>query len=278
MITLFYLSVLNTMSNTATINLHVSASERQDEADALAQRLNLPQHESAQFTLSLTQTRLQLCLNGPAAPGPVYVDFVGGKAAHRRQFGGGRGQPIAKAVGLKSGITPHILDATAGLGRDSFVFASLGCQVTMLEQNPIIAALLADGLQRGLADDDVAQICQRMSLINADSCLYLQQSTKPADVVYLDPMYPHRDKSAQIKKEMRLFQLLLGEPGDNRALLAAALQHATKRVVVKRPKGAESLPGRPPTMTINSKNTRYDVYVLASMADKSNSNPSTQSK
>ena len=260
------------MSDITNIALHALCPERQEEAKALASHLNLKQANQPQFTLEFTHAHLQLRLNGPEAPGPVYVDFVGGKAGHRRQFGGGRGQPMAKAVGLKTGINPHILDATAGFGRDSFVFASLGCHVTMVEQNPIIAALLADGLQRGQAhDDETAEICQRMTLINADSGAYLQSmaeqhDTSAPDVIYLDPMYPHRNKSAQVKKEMRLFQLLLGEPGDNRELLSAALSCAKKRVVVKRPKGAEELPGPRPSMAISSKNTRYDVYVIAAMS------------
>ncbi len=249
-----------------TVAIIASNPTRQAEADRLAKCLALPCGESPQFNLEFTDERLQLCLNTPGAPGPVYVDFVGGKAAHRRQFGGGRNQPMARALGLKPGVNPHIFDATAGLGRDSFVFATLGCQVTMLEQNPIIAALLEDGLQRG--QSSLAEICLRMTLINADSTEYLRQCSEKPDVIYLDPMYPHREKSALVKKEMRLFQLLLGEPADSGDLLAAALNCARKRVVVKRPKGAKLISKRSPTMSISSKNTRYDVYVIAAMHTK----------
>ena len=52
------------------------------------------------------------------------VDFVGGSVGHRLRFGGGRGQDLAKAMGLRSGKTPTVIDATAGLGRDSFLLAS----------------------------------------------------------------------------------------------------------------------------------------------------------
>ncbi len=232
----------------------------------LAHHLALPCGASPHFNLEFTGARLQLCLNAVAAPGPIYVDFVGGKAAHRRHFGGGRNQPMVRAVGLKPGINPHIFDATAGLGRDSFVFASLGCQVTMVEQNPLIAALLEDGLQRG--QGTLPEICQRMTLVNMDSVEYLQHCSETPDVIYLDPMYPHRDKSALVKKEMRLFQLLLGEPVDSRDLMVAALNCARERVVVKRPKGAERISKHLPTMSINSKNTRYDVYVIAAMHTK----------
>ena len=77
------------------------------------------------------------------APGPVSASFLGGKTEHRRQFGGGKGQLIAKAVGLNQGVLPEVLDASAGLGRDAFVLASLGCQLTMIERSPVIAELLS---------------------------------------------------------------------------------------------------------------------------------------
>ena len=67
--------------------------------------------------------------------GELRVDFVSGAVAHRLRFGGGRGQALAKAMGLRAGKTPMIVDATAGLGRDSFLLASLGAQVVMIERS-----------------------------------------------------------------------------------------------------------------------------------------------
>lgn len=55
------------------------------------------------------------------------------------------------------------------------------------------------------------------------------------DVVYLDPMYPHRQKSALVKKEMRVFQSLVGNDDDADSLLIPAMTIAKRRVVVKRP-------------------------------------------
>ena len=78
--------------------------------------------------------------------GAVTSDFVGGAARHRREFGGGAGQPVARAIGLKGSQRPQVVDATAGLGRDAFVMASLGCRVTLVERSPVAAALVgADG-------------------------------------------------------------------------------------------------------------------------------------
>lgn len=219
-----------------------------------------PKHAQLDFLLQVNHQYLELIKCDEPKLGAIKVDFVEGAVAHRRKFGGGRGQDIAKAIGLKHGFTPHVLDATAGLGRDAFVLASLGCQVTMLERMPVVAALLTDGLERAALNADVADITQRMSLIHASSINAITEQQQP-DVIYLDPMYPHKGKSALVKKEMRVFQTLVGEDNDADALLAPALKMAKYRVVVKRPSYAEPLAGKKPSMSINMKKNRFDVYV-----------------
>ncbi|WP_299725889.1 class I SAM-dependent methyltransferase [uncultured Endozoicomonas sp.] len=193
---------------------------------------------------------------------PILVDFVGGKAGHRRKFGGGKGQDIAKVVGLNKGATPSVLDATGGLGRDGFVLATLGCNVTLLERSPIVAALLEDGLRRGLADNEISDIAKRMSLMKHNAIDWMTSTDQRYDVVYLDPMFPHREKSALVKKEMRLFQDLLGEDLDADELLQPALAIARYRVVVKRPKLAPDLNGQVPTYRLEGKSCRHDIYAL----------------
>ncbi len=198
--------------------------------------------------------------------GNIFIDFVHGKMGHRREFGGGRGQPLAKAIGMKGGANPSVVDATAGLGRDAFVLANLGAQVTMIERSPILAALLEDGLQRLAAEPELADIAQQqLNLVHANAINWLQQQAQTDDrpeVVYLDPMYPHRTKSALVKKEMRALRALVGDDEDAAQLLQAARHCATKRVVVKRPKGAPLLDDSQPSGNVQSKNTRYDIYSI----------------
>lgn len=210
--------------------------------------------------LVLSNSRLEIRV--PELGGPVFIDFTAGKYQHRRQFGGGRGQPLAKAVGLKKGATPYIIDATAGFGRDAFVFASLGCRVKLIEQNPVIAALLADALQRAVEDHEVKDIISRMQLHQGNAVDYLAglSETDRPDVVYLDPMYPSRDKSALVKKEMQLLHQLVGPDSNSLDLLNVSREVALKRVAVKRPKGAEFFANQQPHVSIESKNTRYDIY------------------
>jgi 16S rRNA (guanine1516-N2)-methyltransferase len=235
-------------------------------AQCWAERLGLPLDGEAEFALQVGESGLQLVELGPKAPGPVRVDFVEGAVAHRRLFGGGSGQMIAKAVGVQSGVRPRVLDATAGLGRDAFVLASLGCEVQLIERQPLIAALLEDGLQRALRNPDVASIAARMQLHQGNAIERMQAwQGEPPQVIYLDPMFPHRDKSALVKKEMRLFRPFVGDDLDAPALLAAALALASHRVVVKRPRKAPIVDGPKPGYSLEGKSSRYDIYPLKTL-------------
>ena len=195
--------------------------------------------------------------------GAVLVDFSSDALTFRRLHGGGKKEAIAKAIGLKGQTSVQVLDATAGLGRDAFVLASLGCQVAMIERSPVVAALLKDGLDRAAHDLTLADwLPARMQLHHGIALTLLNnwQGTCP-DVVYLDPMFPHRKKSAAVKKEMRLFQQLLGPDEDADLLLAPALALAKKRVVVKRPAGAPFLANQKPQIEMTGKANRFDIYL-----------------
>lgn len=245
----------------ASIRIQALHPQYAEAAAQWASRLGLALEGETDFALQLGDDGLQLVELGDKAPGPVRVDFVEGAAAHRRQFGGGSGQMIAKAVGVQAGIRPRILDATAGLGRDAFVLASLGCDMTLIERQPLVAALLEDGLQRALRDLEVAPIVARMRLLNGNAIELMRawQGEAP-QVIYLDPMFPHRDKSALVKKEMRLFRPFVGDDLDAPALLEAALALATHRVVVKRPRKAPAIEGSKPGYVLEGKSSRYDIY------------------
>jgi len=211
------------------------------------------------------QGALVLAGNADRYGKPLKVDFVSGRAAHRRRFGGGRGQLVAKACGLGKAESPQVVDATAGLGRDAFVLASLGAPVLMIERMPMIYALLEDGLARARLAPETAAIAERLCLSQGDACRELSELINDAgfepQVIHLDPMFPHREKSALVKKEMRVFQELVGSDADAPRLLEAALDLATHRVAVKRPRRAPALSGTAPQHVIEGKTSRYDLYV-----------------
>ena len=222
--------------------------------------------------LALIETPQGLAIAGDYARygKPLSVDFTTGRADHRRRFGGGRGQLIAKACGLSKGVTPQVIDATAGLGRDAFVLAGLGAQILMLERAPAIFALLEDGLKRAQgANGEIHDIAMRMRVRRADAANELATAIATsgfeAQVIHLDPMFPHREKSALVKKEMRLFRELAGDDDDAPRLLEAALDVATHRVAVKRPRKAPPIAGPQPAHVIETRTSRYDLYVHRSL-------------
>ncbi|SDK13660.1 class I SAM-dependent methyltransferase [Microbulbifer yueqingensis] len=251
-----------------------AAPQWQPAARELAQELDLPlltetepsRLEHPAYVLRRGDA-LQLCATGRKAPGPVEVDFVSGAAAHRRKYGGGKGQQIAKAVGVRSGFYPRVVDATGGLGRDAFVLCSLGCEVLVLERNPIVRALLADGLRRlreaAEQDAELAPLAGRLQLADDvdDSAGWLAgQAPESIPVVYLDPMFPPRGKSAKVKKEMVAFHQLVGSDEDADALLEPAYAACYYRTVVKRPRLAPWLAGKKPALSLEGKSGRFDIY------------------
>jgi 16S rRNA (guanine1516-N2)-methyltransferase len=182
------------------------------------------------------------------------VDFVGGAVGHRFRSGEGRGQALPKAAGFTKGRTPKIVDA--------FLLASLGAEVTLIERSPDMHAHLADGIRRALeAGGAYAEAAARMTLLYGDSRQLLKELSP--EVVIVDPMHPPRHNTALVKKEMRVLRELVGSDPDQVELMEAALENATKRVVLKWPLRAEPMPGiRKPSHQIMGKNTRYDVFMI----------------
>lgn len=221
--------------------------------------INLPPGDnSLDFLLVKTPNYLELRQLGKGTPSPLFVDFLDKALLYRKDRSTHNNEAIAKAVGLKYGKTLNIIDATAGLGKDAFILASLGANITLLERSPIIAALLEDGLARAYN-----KLPFTMQLIKADAIDFLSNCSLESspDVVYLDPMFPPREKSAAVKKDIRMLQLLLGTDTDEEALLQAALACAKSRVVVKRPSWAKLPTNRKPDMKITTPNHYFAVYI-----------------
>ena len=165
---------------------------------------------------------------------------------------------IARAIGCKAGFRPKVLDATAGMGRDSLVMASLGCEVMMQERCLANFLLLENALERLHKLQPEMQTKIRLNLVDS-----IQEFSviDGLDVIYLDPMFPERKKSALVKKEMRLFKKIAGADEDASQLLERARSSGIKRTVVKRPKSAPFLSHESPTHQVTSKSFRFDVYL-----------------
>ena len=196
----------------------------------------------------------------------LYGDFV--PMAGRLKYNNLTHELLVKAVrGRNAGEELTVLDATAGMGEDSLLLAAAGFHVRLYEQNPVIAALLSDTLRRAGQDPSLGPVVDRMELIRGDSIEAMRRigadrSEKAVQVIYLDPMFPAREKSGLIKKKFQLLQQLECPCTEEEALMEAALQTGAQKIVVKRPAKGPFLAGRKPSYTLEGKAIRYDCYVM----------------
>ena len=235
-------------------------------AASLARELALPLIDDphrAELLLVLGPQGLALRRpNDPALNGELRVDFDR-PAARRRQQSPHRELVVQAARLRRAGESPLVVDATAGLGRDGFLLAAAGFRVVLCERNPVVAALLRDGLARAALLPRTASIAARIRLIAADFADALEQLSERPAVIYLDPMFPPRSKSAKVKQELQLLQLLEGTGGgesDAARLLQTALAAGPRKVVVKRPLKGPALAGPAPSQVLRGKAVRFDVH------------------
>ena len=260
----------------ALLACSITNSTSREFVEPLARQLDLPLLQNPdtasdyQYLLIFENDMLQLLPVDKHRGGSLFVDFQSAVAEHRRHTSGIQ-QDIARAAGCKPGYRPSVLDATAGLGNDAFVLAGLGCHITLLESHPVVYALLEDGIKRAWQmDTEAGEIIRNyiQLLPRQDSLPYLAHivasTTQSFDVVYLDPMFPERQKSAKVKKAMQYFHDLVGfQPGQEKQLMNLALQAAGRRVVVKRPRLAPLLDNRKPSYQLKGKTVRYDIYLTS---------------
>ncbi len=219
---------------------------------------------SARYVLLLENNRIQLAPKDKSMGNPVVVDFSSGTIGFRGRQNV-RQELLVKAVfGRDKKSVPNVLDVTGGLGRDSFILACAGCNVTTLERSPLVFLLLSDGLYRAAADIELQPVIQHIDLhfcdaVKADN---LALDSSFYDVVYMDPMFPERTKSALVKKEMRVFRDVVGEDMDVNQLFEQARNVARKKVIVKRPRKSAFIQDKKPTYSVEGRSSRFDVYQM----------------
>lgn len=239
-----------------------------ERAAEVAQQLNVPvlsgMTSGPGVKLIVASGGLSLGFMDKSRGKPFVVDFLTAAWKSRFQQGLSRNHIFRRALGVHDEPL-KVLDATAGFGQDAVLAASLNCAVTAVERSPVVAALLKDGIERAVREDEWMRAkLMDFAIHTVDSVEFLSK-LKPAlapDVIYLDPMFEKPKKSAKSPKEMQLLQELLDPPkaGDEVQLFEAALAAAKRRVVVKRPLKARAVKSSP-AHSYKGQSIRYDVYV-----------------
>ena len=143
------------------------------------------------------------------------------------------GDHLVTALGLTEGMS--VLDCTLGTGADaiveSFAVGAAGA-VTALESNPLIAAVIADGLAHATGDNyEMHAAMRRITVHHADALAFLRAAeTDSCDVIYFDPMFRRPLHESAGMNALRVL-------ADMRALteetIAEACRVARRRVVMK---------------------------------------------
>ncbi|MEM1432794.1 MAG: class I SAM-dependent methyltransferase [Pseudomonadota bacterium] len=204
----------------------------------------LPDHAPAAALFAL-DGRLRLGAGSGAAPACVAVPEVLRRVSLRSD--------LARACGLNRHRDLHVVDACAGWGIDGLALAEAGARVTLIEQQPAIWALL-DDLER-------QHRWGQTEVVHGDAVVWLQEPSRRCDVVYLDPMFPERAKTALPNQRLQLISRLASPAVSLADWLTLALERATRRVVLKRRRRDPLL--RKPDWQIVGKTVRYDVYAAS---------------
>lgn len=161
---------------------------------------------------------------------------------------------LARAVGVKSGMRPKILDLTGGMLGDTLLFLSFGCEVVTLERNPVITFLIQSALKNARHP-----ALSRLTFVAEDALTYLNKNPE-TEVIFFDPMFEDANEKTLPKKEMRIFRSYVGKDLDAKEVFSKALSLGPKRLVVKRPRLSVELEQKP-QIVFEGKATRYDVYL-----------------
>ncbi|MBY0452672.1 MAG: class I SAM-dependent methyltransferase, partial [Bdellovibrionaceae bacterium] len=186
------------------------------------------------------------------------IDFVNDRINYHKKKQSLKNEILSKAVGGgRYGM--KVLDLSAGLAIDAVFLAQLGYEVEAVERNPMIYLCLQNALEALKAED--AELASRLKFRFASARQFMTQipDSEVFEVVYFDPMFPQKTKSALPRQEMVFFKNLVGSDDDAAEVAATVLQlKNVKRLAVKRPLSAPPL--LKPNGQIAGKLIRYDIY------------------
>ena len=237
------------------LTICIQKGGQRDQAEAFAGKysLTIDEKPGEQLTLLFDSKGISLIGYGLSYQG----DFE--NMIHRISNGRLQHEMLARAA-KSTEEKKTAIDATAGMGEDSLLIAACGYEVTMYEQNPVIAILLKDSIRRAKKNPILKNIVGRMHLVVGNSIELLSEQITDLNLIYLDPMFPESRKSGLTNKKLQLIQKMEPPCFEEEKLFEAAIKAAPAKIIVKRPSKSEYLAGKSPNYSLNGKAIRYDCY------------------
>ncbi|MDR4493122.1 MAG: class I SAM-dependent methyltransferase [Nitrospirales bacterium] len=210
------------------------------------------------FILHKQDEHLQLIDQDEPSLTPFVIDFVSGKLDYRRKYGHAGGEAISETVGIKKGQRPNV-----GCRRVGSRCVCVGHHgMPRAYDRTLGHHWPTSGRHAGAREDKKIGklIHEKLSLTCGDSQQVLLEVPFEPEVIYLDPMFPQKEKSALVKKDMRILQTVVEPDGDANALLKLAMTIATKAGSREAPGLCQLLAVSPPDLHQNKKH-RFDIYL-----------------
>tara|TARA_A100001015_G_scaffold269833_1_gene321841 strand:+ start:337 stop:1074 length:738 start_codon:yes stop_codon:yes gene_type:complete len=243
--------------NLDLINLGGIESKRLNELET---QLNLISNDKINLdrdSLVLQEDNLYFNFKEERALTPLKIDIKKGALGWRLA----RAQHethLKKAIG-KTDQPLRILDATAGLLRDSMIMLALGHSVTAYEQSKILYTMLNNELNQ-LSETDSNLL--NFQLINSNVC-ETKFSDESFDVIYFDPMYPEDRASSARRSDLKKINSILeieGLASDPESTFTYLRNIPSTKLIVKRPLKADAFEGSI-NYQITGKSVRFDIYL-----------------
>ncbi|CAL4325951.1 Ribosomal RNA small subunit methyltransferase J [Buchnera aphidicola (Protaphis terricola)] len=244
------------------MNIYLIKKNNNKRIQKIIHQYNLKHDKNSSMALIINNDTLELYDRLHPSQKSIKVDFLSKKNNYRCVNSKKKNEILYKAIGIKKNYFPYIIDATAGFGTEAFLFSFWGCYVVMIERNPIIGALLKDGLERAYNSKKIGNwLKKRLHLIFYDSLDILKKPILKPDIIYLDPMYPNNKKKTLPKKNMQFLRKIIQDNDNYENLLKISRNLVKNRVIVKRPHYAKSLSSKEVSFSISNKKYRFDIYL-----------------
>ena len=137
---------------------------------------------------------------------------------------------ILKRIVKKKGL--NILDCTGGFARDSAIISSLGNNVTLIENNPVIMRVLKDAISR-ISSAAMKNIFSNITTKFGDCINFIRTTNRKYDYIYFDFMFNINKSALPSKKEQFLRKIVHNNINRNQNIIHEVLRRVGCKVIIK---------------------------------------------
>jgi hypothetical protein len=126
----------------------------------------------------------------------------------------------------------NILDCTGGFARDSAIISSLGNNVTLIENNPVIMRVLKDAISR-ISSSAMKNIFSNITTKFGDCIDFIRTTNRKYDYIYFDFMFNINKSALPSKKEQFLRKIVPNNINRNQNIINEVLRRVGCKVIIK---------------------------------------------